>query len=174
MIRHVIRGYFDGDGSVGIGKGEASLPSIPLRCSFLGTRNCLNYIRNHFGCVGGCLSYRNRATGFSSLGYTRIVDLYRVYQIMYEGSSVYLTRKYKKWQKVVGIIEKISASYLRADEKSKDIRLYRKFHTGIETSKKFGVSQQTVWSVYRKGRKIRPDIYKDNWKTRRANMVVAV
>ena len=98
LLRHFIRGYFDGDGSVYYGsRGE-------LLISFVGTRNMMQNIRD----VVAATCFVNYAV----IGKQKGKNLYRIawhcrairqiLRYMYEGSTVFLNRKMAFYSRVQG------------------------------------------------------------------------
>lgn len=93
LIRHFIRGYFDGDGCVSYTKIKNNY-SIITNC--LGTENILNNILN-YSKIKANLSLNNRKnilTKYFNLGKTKSFILC---DYIYENCSIYLTRKYKRY-----------------------------------------------------------------------------
>ena len=88
LIRHFIRGYFDGDGSLGIYNNKENL-------SILGTELFLNEVSKHIQILGyirnkSSINYKNEAF---ELKYSNL-KARQVARFLYEESTIYLERKY--------------------------------------------------------------------------------
>lgn len=92
LIHHFIRGYFDGDGSVGVYDGQ-------LRFSLIGTKNLLNSCIHHMGLYSKKMQSQGKAYSISYHG-NNIVT--KIYNYLYENSSIYLNRKKLKFDAVIG------------------------------------------------------------------------
>lgn len=89
LVRHFVRGYFDGNGSfASTGDGNYSI-------KFNGTEQFLRHLLTILGC--NCSVYRDpRANNFYvSIGGRR--QVLRVADWMYTGATVYLERKYNRY-----------------------------------------------------------------------------
>lgn len=100
LVRHFIRGYVDGDGCLGIYNGKISF-------SVIGTKSFLESIKNHLLNELGELGimnvhsdkrWNNDVTSYISKGgnYAKAILKY-----LYEDSSIYLDRKYKKYLEII-------------------------------------------------------------------------
>lgn len=91
LIRHFIRGYWDGDGTLGIYKGK------PL-CSVLGTENMLTYIKNYLRFpknIRNAGSENNPCKAYKLSYATK--EAVSVSFILYANSNIYMNRKYEKY-----------------------------------------------------------------------------
>lgn len=96
LIRHFIRGYFDGDGSVCkyINKSELIVPQV----SILGTPNFMEKYKSFFWKTNKLVKNHNSdKTLILSYNSTKAVAF--LYYI-YKNSSIYLDRKYQKFIKI--------------------------------------------------------------------------
>lgn len=99
LIRHFIRGYFDGDGTVYnyICKGKNKLVF-----GFYGTEKFLNSIKSRLiednVIVSEANVYNQKEANVSMLLYTIRDDIKRFFDYIYSDSSIYLTRKYDKFK----------------------------------------------------------------------------
>lgn len=96
LIRHFIRGYFDGDGSIGLYQGKYHRI---FNVSLAGTESFLNSIREHIGIYGtirnaSCKAYTSKVF---TLTYS-FCNARKVSRYLYENSSIYLTRKYNIYE----------------------------------------------------------------------------
>ena len=92
LIRHFIRGYWDGDGTLGI------YTERPL-CSVLGTENMLNYIKDYFKFpknIKNAGSENNPCKAYKLSYATK--EAMSVSFILYANSNIYLNRKYDKYK----------------------------------------------------------------------------
>ena len=88
LIRHFIRGYCDGDGSLTWSNKEHTVPSI----CFVGTREFLESIQVYLG--KGYLMQKPNCSEFTyRLSYTH-TKAFNASKYMYENSNIYLNRKY--------------------------------------------------------------------------------
>lgn len=94
MMRHFIRGFFDGDGTVYKQKDK---PVI----SFTGNQDMLydlSYILIKNLNVSNVVSpSKYKSKNVSQLGYSRKQDTFSFYHYIYDNSSIYLERKYAKY-----------------------------------------------------------------------------
>ena len=92
LIRHFIRGYFDGDGTMGLYNGKYGRM---FNCSFAGTKEFLEQVEKELG-IKGCI--RNAScNAYNSKIYTlsySYLKARKISRILYENSSIYLSRKY--------------------------------------------------------------------------------
>lgn len=98
LLRHFIRGYFDGDGNIGI-RNTSSFKNLP-RISVLGTEKFLNSLKNIYESKLNVTSVKLYSRkGNEALTYQKTGDDARsILRYMYEGASVYLVRKYKIYE----------------------------------------------------------------------------
>lgn len=109
LIRHFIRGYFDGDGTIGLYDGKYS--KIFNIC-FAGTKSFLEGVQKHLGISGNlrnasCNKYSSK---IFTLHYSAL-KARKVSRIMYENSLIYMDRKYN-----------IYKMFCRAEEESSVIK----------------------------------------------------
>lgn len=98
LMRHFIRGYFDGDG--GIGKTNRSSGYNNWWASISGENTFLNELKEK---TGFKMSIRNRG-GWSELNVS-LKDLKNFLDYMYEDAQVYLDRKYELYEKFIDEVE---------------------------------------------------------------------
>jgi len=92
LISHFIRGYFDGDGSVGIYGGR-------IKFSILGTKKVLEWIRNYFY-SSGIESYPkvSKKNNIHSIQYNKQNDIDKIKNIIYYlANDHFLIRKKEKF-----------------------------------------------------------------------------
>lgn len=95
LYRHLVRGYFDGDG----GFNKASDPYHLYDIGFTGTYEVLNAIKDLLGKSNLKLSqrYAERDNNNYSLRICGDLQCYKIAKWMYEDSTIYLTRKYERY-----------------------------------------------------------------------------
>lgn len=109
LIRHAIRGFFDGDGCLtGLPKDQDYLfkPSV----SFIGTKETLKYIEQ----ISGFLwVWSQRVADKTKNNYQiqcgRVHDCMNFLNYMYKDSHIYLDRKYERYQLLLENRERLSA-----------------------------------------------------------------
>lgn len=100
LIRHFIRGYFDGDGSVYIQKNV-------LNISILGTIDLLNKMQEifitklNFNKTELDERHPERKTNIRSLRYGGNVIMNRFYHYIYDDSKIFLKRKRSKFESIL-------------------------------------------------------------------------
>lgn len=114
LVRHFIRGYFDGDGSISTPryaqnikkKCAGQLRNNGRTISFLGTYSFLmsiiNIFRNvctNFGVVTLSKKKNNQAWQFSKTKYDVNKE---IYEYLYKDATIYLERKYKRFASLYG------------------------------------------------------------------------
>ena len=103
LIRHFIRGYFEGDGSLGIYKvGTRTVDS----CSMVGTKEFLEVLNNYLPIKGRLRHQKRHSILTNELMMTskiaRMVVMY-----LYENATIYLDRKYKIYEEMCRRHEKL-------------------------------------------------------------------
>lgn len=94
LIKHFIRGYFDGDGCI----SYANKKHTTMLLHLLGTENFLSGVKNHLPIkfdyyLGFNKKSNNITRTLQIIGKNGLKILY----YLYEGSSIYLDRKYDKY-----------------------------------------------------------------------------
>ena len=93
LMRHFIRGYFDGDGSVYTTGGRVC-------CKFIGTYDFLLGVKRYLescGCTARKVEH-TYAGNIWHLRYQRREDIMSIYTVMYIGAEVFLDRKRQKFK----------------------------------------------------------------------------
>lgn len=103
LVKHFIRGYFDGDGCINKRK-----ESNTLRIVIIGTYNFVNEIKNIFIenkvlRSNPSISKKGNAYQLTIHGVDNIKD---IYNFMYKNATVYLDRKYIKFNEYIKDIDK--------------------------------------------------------------------
>lgn len=103
LIRHFIRGYWDGDGCLSWRNKEHTIPSI----SVLGTEDMLEGIkRNVPGIFNYSLHLNNKENTFTYVLSADNKVAFNVTQYLYSNSTIYLQRKYETYQIYCRLYEK--------------------------------------------------------------------
>ena len=99
LIKHFIRGYCDGDGSLSWSNKEHTIPSI----NFVGTKSFLESLQIYLG--KGYLMQKPNCSEFTyRLSYTH-TKAFNVAKYMYENSNIYLNRKYNIYTKYCAAVK---------------------------------------------------------------------
>jgi hypothetical protein len=90
LVKHFIRGYFDGDGGLSVDKGSSKLGQLTI--SFVGTINFLNVLQQHIGTNNKLQDVcRNGITRQLSIkGNTKVIA---ILNNLYQDATVFLDRK---------------------------------------------------------------------------------
>lgn len=107
LIRHFIRGYFDGDGSI-----SKSKKSITFKLSMLGTYEFLSSIRMHYDC-GVPLKKDKRHTNNTYYMYYRVGPALELLESIYKDSNIFLTRKKELYEYIM---------FCRSEKKLSELR----------------------------------------------------
>lgn len=99
LIRHLVRGYFDGDGGLSIA-GEKKYHTYSL--AFTGTTEVICSIRHILGKDNVKLSHRHkdRDNNNASLALCGDRQVYQICKWMYDGATIFLKRKYERYLKL--------------------------------------------------------------------------
>ncbi|KXZ40455.1 hypothetical protein SAMN05661008_01555 [Alkalithermobacter thermoalcaliphilus JW-YL-7 = DSM 7308] len=114
LIRHFIRGYFDGDGSISLGTStsyykmkDGTLKVYKYnspRFSIIGT---IEFLKNIEKYMPGTFSYRDSKTDYMKyMECSSKRDMIDIFEFLYNDSTIHLERKFNKWQQVLSAINK--------------------------------------------------------------------
>ena len=106
LIRHFIRGYWDGDGTIGLYNGKYG---HVFSFSTMGTQSFLEGVKNFIG-IGGTLknaNTSNRKNNAWVLVYTTLKSR-KAARLLYEKATIYLERKYNIYQEFCRVEEESS------------------------------------------------------------------
>lgn len=92
LILHFIRGYFDGDGTLGLYAHSKKNPKKEESLMFVGTRAFLEGVREYLG-DGFLMQKRNFGPLVFRLGYSTS-KAFRAAELLYKNATIYLERKY--------------------------------------------------------------------------------
>jgi len=100
LIPHFIRGYFDGDGSVGIYKNASNNNYYTLRSSFCtGSEQFMVQLANKLPCHTKTIQKRKDSNLWVLV--FSVKDSIRLYNYMYKDATVWLHRKRDKFEKYI-------------------------------------------------------------------------
>ena len=105
LIRHFIRGYFDGDGSISMDKDNRIMVSITSN------KNTINKFIEIFNKIidnyNPHIYVRNKENqNCVTLMFTKNIEKYIFIKFLYDNSNIYMNRKFKQYQKALYILEK--------------------------------------------------------------------
>ena len=102
LIRHFIRGYFDGDGCITYQDNLHKYPELIL----LGTKDFLTNISEYFNISNSHIYNTNKKLNNTySLNIYKKSDIIRISNFLYNNSTIYLTRKYTKYLEICRLYE---------------------------------------------------------------------
>lgn len=114
LYRHFIRGYFDGDGSITISETTSYYKSETITkvykypqyvCTMIGTDK---FIKNIIAKIN-LQKYSVRPSKSDNMIYLRVEakqELMNLFEYMYNDSTMYMNRKFNKWVKIIGALNK--------------------------------------------------------------------
>lgn len=100
LIRHFIRGYFDGDGCISFGNKEHTTASLNI----LGTEDFLNGIQKEYG-TSKKYHLNNKMNEITKVISFDGKNAYRFAKYLYENSTIYLDRKYERYKQYCRLYE---------------------------------------------------------------------
>lgn len=100
LYRHLIRGYFDGNGSFTIKKNKSTNEIVCRSMGICGTKQILLFIEELSGFEWIWSKRRDNNTNNFQIGVGRRDDCYNFLEWMYGDSKVYLDRKYEKFKNI--------------------------------------------------------------------------
>jgi intein-encoded DNA endonuclease-like protein len=134
LIKHFIRGYFDGDGSIGLVKKHTQ-----GFVNFVGTKNMLLNIIKNIEKEQGSLPYTERLAGKNSITYAfdwRGNKCLNMGDYLYRDCNIKMERKWIKFLKIINRKNLIAPRYWNQTEKQREIiNYYTPFLQGVELPK---------------------------------------
>ncbi len=109
LIRHFIRGYFDGDGWITYIEKE----SLKVKAGFISTTKFLNILKNillSFNIHTRLREYKE-TNGISYLDTIRQKSILKLFDFLYKNDTISLNRKKEKFNKVIKIINQRISKY---------------------------------------------------------------
>lgn len=95
LMRHFIRGYFDGDGHVHINKDNHS-----INCGFVGTEDFLNgliaFIKDNTKINTNHAITKDKRSNCYQVHWGSLSDCQQLFKFLYKDSNIYLERKFAK------------------------------------------------------------------------------
>lgn len=100
LVRHFVRGYFDGDGWVSMNEKHMS-----FEVGFIGTYEMMEYIRDYLQSQGVSLTTieKNKKYGSSNtytIRYGSLLDNEKIFNLFYYHCNIFLKRKFEKFDKI--------------------------------------------------------------------------
>lgn len=92
LIYDFIRGYFDGDGTLGLYRHSQSNPTLEESLMFVGTKSFLEGVQKYLG-IGYLMQKPNCNKNTYRLGYST-AKANKAAELMYKNATIYLDRKY--------------------------------------------------------------------------------
>lgn len=107
LIRHFLRGYFDGDGCISITKrSDRSIRGKSIRAQFTLTgrdkfiKKCQEHLCNSVNITKTALN-KSKNSSTASLHYNGINSVLKILNYIYSNSTIYMKRKYDKYLNLV-------------------------------------------------------------------------
>ncbi len=169
LIKHFIRGYFDGDGCITQNRHYKHSPNhVSFTFSILGNKPFLEEIQQYLidNCeltrtnIALCKPKNNQITSQYVKGVNP--SIYRILTHLYENSTIYLERKYEKFLSLKDKVENNTLNKLTPDIKIKILEEYNKRlpikhvekqKNYIEIGKIFGFKPDTIRHFINKNKK---------------------
>lgn len=139
MVKHFIRGYFDGDGCVTINDEKT------LNISIVGTVDFLiemqKYLITNCNLNKTTLNNRhpNRNNNIRSIRYGGNIVINRIYYYLYDGSTIYLNRKKKKFLDILENKQYFCKNKIIRPLKKHNIEYDGKTYNQMQLSKKLAL-----------------------------------
>lgn len=103
LVRHMIRGYFDGDGSITVTKHTTQKYAPSPTLSIIATVSVLEEIRSHMvdncGMTGGYIK-DSRTEEMKYLEVRGNKNALKIYHYLYDNATIYLDRKHEKFRQI--------------------------------------------------------------------------
>lgn len=93
LIRHFIRGYFDGDGCISYDRKKKGLL---IRCSVLGTQDFITNLKNYVNLPNALIQERFTKNTYYNLKLKHTESI-KFIKYLYEDTNIYLDRKYARF-----------------------------------------------------------------------------
>lgn len=95
LAQHFIRGYFDGDGSIGFQTNQQ--PQL----SFVGTKELMEWIQKQIPVKSGLYGFKHTQNNTYRIVITKQADVIKMYSYLYKDATCALSRKKEKFQEVI-------------------------------------------------------------------------
>lgn len=100
LLRHFIRGYFDGDGSLSYSNTNPGVSErITIACSMVGTLNFVSDVNLYLNKLGihGCISKNHNSKNIYALGFSKTNSV-KFANFIYSNCQTFLDRKFRRYQ----------------------------------------------------------------------------
>ena len=127
LVRHFVRGYFDGDGSISWSADGGRTPYV----SIIATDEFSKSIQQEFykiTGINGLVAPTNETRGMSFFRLSGRIKGLLFLKWIYDGATIYLNRKYDKYKEFLDWYPKELEKNNRKDEQTKKIDLERILH----------------------------------------------
>lgn len=117
LIRHFVRGYFDGDGSVckttnKVKRNDAVFVYLKSQIQICGTFEFLTELKKRLTFNSSIVKDKRKITNTWSLSFSGIKRSHSFYKWLYENSHVYLNRKKEKFEDIFKNFERGSTTII--------------------------------------------------------------
>lgn len=102
LIRHFIRGYFDGDGCISYGNKEHTIPTYQI----LGTKEFLEDVMKHLNIKETLFHNHHDKDNLTMYIHSSNKKAMQLFHKLYDNCSIYLNRKYERFTYFCRIFEK--------------------------------------------------------------------
>lgn len=110
LMPHLVRGFFDGDGSLSWHCKDDGKHIISPSISFIGTKETMTFIEQLSGFKWNWSQrFPERKTNNYQIGCGRVNDCINFLNYMYKDATIYLDRKYEKYQTLLENRKRFSA-----------------------------------------------------------------
>lgn len=106
LIRHFIRGYFDGDGCVTCSKNKKSSISFKITSNLHFLEGLREFLINEAGLPKTKIT-ATKSIGIGNLGYSGNGNARKFYDFIYKDSKFYLKRKFEKFSSILENLQKL-------------------------------------------------------------------
>lgn len=100
LYRHLIRGYFDGNGSFTIKENKSTHEIVCKEIGICGTKEILSFIENISGFKWNWSKRRDNDTNNFQIAIGRRWDCYNFLEWLYKNSNICLDRKYENFKNI--------------------------------------------------------------------------
>lgn len=149
LIRHFIRGYFDGDGGWSV-----SIVNNQLKISFglTGNFDFIKEIKNIFitklNLPDTKLSFRKKESNYPTLRYCGIKSAIIIGNWLYKDSNIFMDRKFNKLKEIIKSFNEQTRSSRKVLNKEKQTLILRDYNNGTnkyQISKKYNISYSVIY-----------------------------
>ena len=116
LIRHFIRGYFDGDGSISCNQYYNKTQDNYYYVSefnILGTISFVESLSEFLPSSKYKIKHETRQTNVYKYRVYNRVDIIKIFHYLYDDSNIYLERKYDKFIDIINLEYKYLQKYIR-------------------------------------------------------------